>query len=97
MFCALFLCVPHENRVLGLLIAGVNEHGVLALLTADRAAPGELAGASLHHLRPARTVPGPTAQQLTAVWGQSRCACGLDWSYKTTLMELAFASLQRSC
>ena len=51
--------------------AGVDQDCVLALLAADRAAPGELAGATLHHLCPAGPVPRPAAHQLTPVRGQS--------------------------
>lgn len=47
--------------------AGVNGDGVLALLAADRAAPGELAGAPLHYLGPARPVARSAAHQLAAV------------------------------
>lgn len=52
--------------------AGVDGDCVLALLAADRAAPGELAWTSLHHLSPARSVPRPAAHQLTAIWSQPR-------------------------
>lgn len=52
--------------------AGVNGDRVLALLAADWAAPGKLAGAALHHLGPARSVPRPAAHQLAAVRGQPR-------------------------
>ena len=55
--------------------AGVDGHCVPALLAADRAAPGELAGAALDHLGPPRSVPGPTAHQLTAVWGEPGRPC----------------------
>lgn len=52
--------------------AGVDGDCVLALLTADRAAPGKLAGAALHHLRPACSVSRPAAHQLAAVGRQAR-------------------------
>lgn len=54
---------------------GVNGDCVLALLTANGAAPGKLAGASLHHLGPARSVSWPAAHQLASVWRQSRGSC----------------------
>lgn len=62
--------------------AGVNGDRVLALLTADRAAPGKLAGAPLHHLGPPRPVTGPAAHQLAAVRRQSRGPCPITchWS-----------------
>lgn len=54
---------------------GVNGDCILALLTANGAAPGKLAGASLHHLGPARSVSRPAAHQLASVWRQSRGSC----------------------
>lgn len=52
--------------------ARMNGDCVLALLAADWAAPGKLAGAALHHLSPARSVAWSAAHQLTAIWCQSR-------------------------
>lgn len=54
---------------------GVNGDCIFALLTANGAAPGKLAGASLHHLGPARSVSRPAAHQLASVWRQSRGSC----------------------
>lgn len=81
---AAFTCVGRSVWALSLLVwcvgvlsdfAGVDGDRVLALLTADGAAPGKLAGAALHHLGPARSVPRPAAHQLAAVWGQPRGSC----------------------
>lgn len=71
----LVLCVPGTPLLpvwAGLNSAGVDGDCVLALLTANRAAPGKLAGAALHHLRPARSVSWPAAHQLAAVGRQAR-------------------------
>lgn len=67
-FCSVVWCL------FGALLhsAGVNSDCVLALLAADRAAPGKLAGAALHHLSSPRSVPRPAAHQLTAIWCQPR-------------------------
>lgn len=52
--------------------AGVNSDCVLALLAADWAAPGKLAGAALYHLSPACSVSWPATHQLASIWSQPR-------------------------
>lgn len=74
ILCLLYVCVCVCVQALSD-SAGVDGHRVLALLTAYRAAPGELAGAALDDLGPARSVPGPTAYQLTAVRCEPGCPC----------------------
>lgn len=74
--------------------AGVDGDCVLALLTADRAAPGKLAGAALHHLRPARSVSRPAAHQLAAVGRQARGSW--VWENRETLYELCFQNRKLS-
>lgn len=79
--------------------AGVDGDCVLALLTADRAAPGKLAGAALHHLRPARSVSRPAAHQLAAVGRQARGSWVLFFFFlenRETLYELCFQNRKLS-
>lgn len=78
--------------------AGVDGDCVLALLTADRAAPGKLAGAALHHLRPARSVSRPAAHQLAAVGRQARGSWVLFFlgENRETFYELCFQNRKLS-
>lgn len=81
--CLSGVCLGHSAHLFGSFLGGgsfshstgVNSDCVLALLAANGAAPGELAGAALHHLSSPGSVPWPAADQLTAVWCKPRGSC----------------------